>query len=293
MDERFRTLQRNYNAEPTGDNLLVLLQEYTRAGQTPEGDIEALGLINKYPDWQLQFNRDKLQRLLELGYPMGVYFRLKITQLESEIFPTLPVVVSAIFQGFVRKSQGMAANLQNPAAVGWVGWTGHHHLDKIDEYDLSGSNSSARQIIDGRPRYQHHIDEVVRQLLAIPAETHNLMERFSSVIANPITKKGKTTATYRIFVPVIEIERAYWAITIAAVGMSRRTRREYAKSMIDWGTKGQVKAVQAALFGDVNEWVQRLDEEKQILQTTPTKLGVNLPLGLSCYWHIRNHSWLV
>lgn len=286
MDARLRALQRAYLADPVGSNLLALLQEYARAGQTPEGDIEALSLVNKYPDWQMQFNRDTAQTLVELGYPMGVYFHLKVTTSGSMLGATLALshLISAIYSGFERKAHVLSFRLHVPG--------GEPDLDSIDSYDVSGGNSIAREILeDGRPRYRHNIDKVNAQLLAIPPGTAAIMERFSAQIIPPVTKKGQTTVTYRIFIPVIELERAYWTQFITTQGMSRSTRRERGKSTIDWGTKSQVKALQAALFSDVNGWVQRLDTEEN-LRTTTTKLGVNLLLGLSCYWHFRTHSWL-
>ena len=292
MDARLRALQRAYLADPAGSNLLALLQEYARAGQIPEGDIEALSLVNHYPDWQLQFNRDTVQLLSELGYPIGAYFHLKIITSGSHLGST-PVpthLVSAIYSGFVRKSQDLSTRLHNQGAV-WAGYIGE--LDSIDNYTVSTGNSIGRETMeDGRLRYQHNIDRVAAQLLAMPPETAAIMEKFSAEIAPPITKKGKTTATYRIFIPAIELERAYWTQFITTQGMSRSTRRERGKSTIDWGTKSQVKVLQASLFSDVNGWVQRLDTEEN-LRTTTTKLGVNLLLGLSCYWRFRTHSWLV
>jgi hypothetical protein len=226
---------------------------------------------------------------------MGVYFHLKIKMNNSEAlrsgvtFPSLAQIAEMIHHGFIRKTENLETQLRNDGAGGWS-----NPVDSIDNYDVSPGNSSARAVQnDGRFLYQHNIDRVVPQLLAIPADLQDTILRYSSVLVSPVIKKRVTTATYRIFIPAMELERVYWPQFITRQGMSRSTVRQRAKSMIDWGTKNQFKILQAALFGNIGNWILQLDELENNILAGPTKLGVNLLLGLSCYWHFRTQSWLV
>lgn len=299
MDEQLRALERTYALEPSGDNLLALLQTFARSGQDriPEGDILALALISQEGEWYRSFQIDIIRNLLDLGYPVGVYFHLAVKMLPSGehrrsgiIFPSLPAVCKAIHEGLVRKITGHANQIRHRANMGTLG-----RIDVVDnDYFLAPANSSARETMsDGRPKYQHDAEEVCRQLLDMPSDLYATILRYSSVIQPPTTnKKREITACYRIFIPAEELERSYWTLFIGSQGFRRSATREHGKSMIDWGTKRQFKMVQSSLFFDVNEWVQRLDEATESIRTSCTKLGSNLLLALSSYYGFRQRSWL-
>jgi len=325
MDERFRRLEREFEQTKSADSLIQLLHEYARLGRIPAGDIKALSLIAPWlqanehysPSWYLDFTPDQIQSLLDIGYPIGVYLNVHVKRrvpAESKLLPpTLPELAQATVNLLAEQAEQIHTRLSGGRTL--------YMPNQIDDYLLGPYTSKAKAPQkDGRLLYRHHIDAIIKQL-RMPNDLASTIVRFSSIIS-PVTSggiigylEGRRRATpgtrrwqrataqrilkigYRIFIPAMEIERAFRLSpslgTLRAPGTRGPGSVFNIKSILDWRPGNNFLRIERTLGDHLTAAINHLSSDiPSSIHAKVGQMGVNLLLGLSCFHPFRQYSWL-
>lgn len=303
MDERLRQLERRFDVDSSGDNAVALLREYARSGKQSQGDIKVLELMAASPDWHRMFDSQMAETLVEVGYIPGIYFNLEVSVSRAPKrrdprkrtfivwdspkhtptpFPSLEQVCKSLYKGLMQNIINWQSIISDRLTI-----------YQIDSYLVGPSREENYQEFIDNQENAETANLVAEQLGKVDSATLETILQYSSIITskyhdNIELQYPRDIAVYRIFIPATFLERALWSEFIP----KRRVNLVKTSSKIDWDVKNQVLRAQKALFNEVFCLEKDGTSSAPYLSMEPSKFGMNLLLGLSCYYPFRKDYWL-